>query len=236
MRYKQYLYALSMLILLWPLPPAVPAQEPTPKQNVDIGSFVKEIMIVRIEGKKQVLALWFPVEFFLATAIESDPRQTRASAEREMGFLKPYVTIAVQVNRELPDSTEVYQTEKEVRARAVLKLDNGTEVRPLETMPQMMTAALGAMKAIMSSQGGEDRANTHFLIFPNQTSSGKPLIDENKKDKLTLVLKADSNFREMSFVWRTPFDAVTSIPDCPRCKAGVSAKWTYCPFCGQKLP
>ena len=111
----------------------------------------------------------------------------------------------------------------------------GAEIAPLDKTPPMLTAALAAMKSIITQQGGEDRAHTFFLIFPNKTRTGKAIVDERQKDKLTLFLKADKNFRATAFNWRTPFDAVASAPDCPKCKAGLSAKWTYCPYCGQKI-
>ncbi|MDQ1559532.1 MAG: hypothetical protein QOD32_2592 [Pyrinomonadaceae bacterium] len=214
--------------------PAIVHTHNAAAKAVDLGNLVKEMMVLKIEGKTQHLALWFPFEFFVAAGMD-DGKNTRAGVEGEMSFLKPYVTVAVQVNRDLPDGTNLYQTESEVRARSVLKLDDGAEIAPLDKVPPMLTAALAVMKSVIAQQGGEDRASTFFLIFPNKTKTGKVAVDERQKDKLTLVLKADKNFRETAFTWRTPFDAVTSVPDCPKCKAGLSAKWTYCPYCGQKI-
>lgn len=234
--------AALLLLLLVALPTPLTAQQPTPAAHthnaaakaIDLGGFVKEMMVLKMDGETQHLALWFPFEFFVAAGM-ADGKNTRASVEDDMGFLKPYVTLAVQVNRDLPDGTSLYQTESEVRARAVLKLDDGTEIAPLARTPPMLTAALSAMKSVIAQQGGEDRANTFFMIFPNKTRTGKAVVDERQKDKLTLLLKADKNFRQAAFTWRTPFDAVASVPDCPKCKAGLSAKWTYCPYCGQKI-
>ncbi|HEY9401432.1 MAG TPA: zinc ribbon domain-containing protein [Pyrinomonadaceae bacterium] len=234
--------ATAALLLLAALPTPLRAQQATPPAHthnaaakaVDLGSFVKEMMVLKIEGETQHLALWFPFEFFVAAGM-ADGKTTRSSAEADVAFLKPYVTVAVQVNRDLPDGTSLFQTESEVRSRAVIKLDDGAEIAPLDKTPPMLTAALAAMKAIFAQQGGDDRANTFFLIFPNKTRTGKAIVDERQKDRLTLFLKADKNFRATSFNWRTPFDAVTSVPDCPKCKAGLSAKWTFCPYCGQKI-
>jgi len=233
--------AVAALLLLASLPPASSAQQTAAAHThgaqskaIDLGNFVKEIMALKVEKGVQHLALWLPYEFFIATAM-SDGNSTRAATETDMAALKPYVIIAVQANRDLPDGTTKYQKESEVRVRAVLKLDDGTEIAPLAKMPPTLTEALAAMKAIISQQGGEDGANTFFLIFPNQTKTGKAAVNERQKDKLTLLLKADQSFRETAFTWYTPFDAVTSVPDCPKCKAGLSAKWTYCPYCGQKL-
>ncbi|HEV2800816.1 MAG TPA: zinc ribbon domain-containing protein [Pyrinomonadaceae bacterium] len=236
--------ATALFLLLIGLPANLPAQQTASPpahthsavvtKTVDLGSFVKEIMALKIEGETQHLGLWFPYEFFVAAGM-SDGKTTRASAESDVAFIKPFITIAVQVNRDLPDGTSIYQTESEVRSRAVLKLDDGSEIAPLDKVPPMLTAALAAMKSIIAQQGGEDRASTFFLVFPNKAKTGKPAVDERQRDKLTLLFKADKNFRETVFTWRTPFDAVSSVPDCPKCKAGLSAKWTYCPYCGQKI-
>jgi hypothetical protein len=233
--------AVALLLLVAALPARSTAQQPPAAHThveaskaVDLGSFAKEIVVLKLDSDTQQLALWFPFEFFVAAGM-ADGKNTRASVEDNMSFLKPYVTIAVQVNRDLPDGTTVYQTESEVRTRAVLKLDDGTEIAPLARTPPMLTAALAAMKSVISQQGGEDRESTFFLIFPKKIRGGRSAVDERQKDKLTLLLKADKKFRLATFTWRTPFDAVTSVPDCPKCKAGLSAKWTYCPYCGQKI-
>ena len=49
------------------------------------------------------------------------------------------------------------------------------------------------------------------------------------------MLKADRKFNETIFTWHTPFDATTSVPPCPDCGESVSAKWSFCPWCGKKL-
>ncbi|HEX8129187.1 MAG TPA: zinc ribbon domain-containing protein [Pyrinomonadaceae bacterium] len=231
----------ALLLLLATLPRESPAQQPTPAHThnaaskaADIGSFVKEIMALEIEGETQHTAVWFPFEFFVAAGM-ADGKEMRAAVERNMSLLKPYLIIAVQVNRDLPGGTTLYQTESEVRSRSAIKLDDGTEIAPLTKVPPMVTAALVQMKSIFSQRGGESQANTFFMLFPNKTGTGKLVVDERQRDKLTLLLKASRNFPQTTFTWRTPFDAVTGVPDCPKCKAGLSAKWTYCPYCGQKI-
>ena len=205
------------------------------RQAVDLGAFTKEIMLLNFDGNQQHLVMWLPYEFFLAAGT-ADGTMTRESMEKEVGFLKSYITLFVMSSIERPDGADVYASEAEVRKRAGLKLADGTEVRPLDAVPPKLSAIVAAMKAFMAQQGGADRENMHVLVFPAATSAGKTVVDVTRKDSLHLVLKADARFRETSFTWRTPFDALTAVPDCPRCKAGVSAKWTYCPYCGQKLP
>jgi hypothetical protein len=91
------------------------------------------------------------------------------------------------------------------------------------------------MKVVMASEGDPGGANMHVLVFPTKNKQGQSIVDTAQKDKLTLVLKADRKFNETIFTWHTPFDATTSVPPCPDCGESVSAKWSFCPWCGKKL-
>jgi hypothetical protein len=204
----------------------------TPKVN--IGEFVKEIMNMKMEGGRAELAMWFPYEFYVESSI-AEGGKTREAAEKEMDFIKPYHTIIVLCSIDQPDGSSQYLSEKEAMSRAVLKLRDGKEIQPLDKVPPLVSAAVSAMKAIISSEGDARSANMYILVFPAQTKQGQLIVDTNKKDKLTLVLKDYGKFKETVFVWRTPFDATTSIPPCEKCGEAVSAKWLFCPWCGAKL-
>lgn len=222
-----------MLFALAPL--CARAQQAAPKQGaVDLGAFTKEIMALRFDGQQQQLVMWTPYEFFLAAGM-ADGTTPKESVERELGFLKSFITVFIMSSSDRPDGTSLYATEAETVARAAIRLDDGTEVRPLAVTPPKVTAVVSAMKAFMAAQGGTDRENMHVLVFPATTDKGRTVVDTTRKDKLTLTLKPSPKFAEATFTWRTPFDAMTSVPDCPRCKAGLSAKWSYCPYCGQKI-
>ena len=223
-------------LLLVALPPNWSARvKSIQNPPVDLGAFTKEIMVLDFKDGQDHLAMWLPYEFFVAATL-AEGKTTRAAAERDLDYLKPYITIIVQSSIDQPDGSSVYASEKEMRARTVLKLSDGTEAVPLGQVPPLVSATLAAMKAIIIADGGAGTANMHILVFSALTRKGEKIVDTTRKSSLTLVLKSDSRFKERSFTWRTPFDAVAAAPDCPRCKAGVSAKWSYCPYCGQKLP
>lgn len=226
----------TTVLLLIALPQDLSAQQSvTPHPPVDVGAFTKEIMVMDFRDAQIHLAMWLPYEFFVAATL-NEGKTTRAEAERDLSFLKPYITMIVQSSFDQPDGSSVYASEKEIRARAVLRLADGTDALPLDKVPPLVSATLAAMKAVIGSDGGAGNANMHIIVFSGLTKTGEKVVDTSQRAKLTLVLKADARFKERSFTWRTPFDAVTAVPDCPRCKAGVSAKWSYCPYCGQKLP
>ncbi len=211
------------------------SQEPPPaRPKVNLGSFVKEIMILKMEGNQSQLAMWFPFEFF-AQANLAEGGKSLADAEREVRFLKPFHVIAVQVALDQDDGSKVYSGEKAVRGRASLRLEQGGELKPLDRVPPLVSASVEAMKKMISAEGDAGSANIHVLIFPATTTDRKPVIDTAKKGKLTLVLKSQGPFKETTFAWRTPFDATTPVAPCSRCKEAVSPKWTYCPWCGMNL-
>ena len=222
-------------LLLASIPLNLSAQERVTHKTVDLGAFTKEVMLLDFSDNHMQLGMWLPFEFFVAAAV-SERKMTKTEAEKNLKFLRPYLTLIVQNSLELDDGTSVYADEKEVRARAVLKLSNGVEVNPLVKVPPRITATLAAMKAVISQEGDSGSASMHILVFPAFTPQGEKIVDTSRQDQLTLLLKANPRFKEVSMMWRTPFDATTNVPDCPRCKAGVSAKWSYCPYCGQKLP
>ena len=217
------------------LPVAPRARQSTAKAHPDLGEFTKEIMAVHFDGGQQHLALWTPYEFFLAANL-LDGKHTREEIERDLGFLRSYVIILVSSSISRPDGSDIYATEAEARRRAVLKLSDGAEVVPMADVPPKVAAVIGAMRSFMSAQGGADRENMQVLVFPVTVSPGKIVVDTTRKDSVTLLLKADARFREHAFTWRTPFDAMTTVPACPKCKASMSAKWSYCPYDGTKLP
>lgn len=210
---------------------AVNAQQPA-KPKVDVGSLAKEIMALKFEGDGMQLAMWLPFDFFLAANM--DGQTSRSDVEKELLFLKPYHTVMVQSSFDAPNSATVYESAQQVRGRAVLRLEGGEEIKPLDQVPPMVVQTLEVMRKTLAASQGESGANMHILVFP-ATHDSKPLLDTSKKDKLILVLKSDAHFKETVFTWHTPFDAMSPVPPCPKCKEIVSAKWSYCPWCGNQL-
>ena len=223
------------LLLLFVCSQTLLGQTQHVQHTADLGDFTKEIMIIDFKDGKQYLVMWLPFEFYISAAL-SDGKMSKASAESTMQFLKPFITLAVQAGIDQPDGSTIFATEKELAARAVLRMPDGTEERPVDRIPPSVSGALAAMKAVITADGGKSDAAIHFLVFPAVSKKGTPIIDTKRKEELNLILKADPKFKEKSFTWRTPFDSVVGTMTCEKCKAGLSAKWTYCPYCGQKLP
>lgn len=203
---------------------------PAPRANVDAGAFLREIMAMKISGDRLEMAIWFPYEFFAAAAGTQGEE-----GKREIAVLKPYIVIVAMAQDEDADGTKKPSTENELRERAVLRLSDGSEVKPIDKPPPKILVLLAAMKAGMAAQAGATGENAHILVFPNEVK-GKIVVDVAHKDKLTLVLKAQGAFPEAVFAWRTPFDALSPAAPCAKCKGEMSAKWSFCPWCGTKAP
>jgi hypothetical protein len=235
MRNKGLATVMLMMLFFEATPQALAVrQQSSNRPPADIGAFVKELMAVKIDGTRTQLAIWFPYEFFIEAAL-SQPGSTRAGVEQDVGFMKPYITMIIQCKFENPDGSGLYASEAEVRARAALKMADGTEVSPIDRTPPKIAAMVSALKTIISAEGDAGSANMHILVFPTQNKQGKLIVNTSQKDKLALVLKADRRYPETIFAWHTPFDATANVTMCSRCKEQVSPKWTYCPWCGQKI-
>ena len=239
MKTKIFISLIALLLCLVILHEVLPVraetkQASTPEPAVDLGAFTKEIMQLKMTGDQSELAMWFPFEFYVESSWEKS-NQTREDAEKDVEFIKPYLTIIVQCSLDQADGSSLYSSEKEVRARAVLLLPDGTEIHPLDKVPPTVAATVAAIKALMSAEGDAGGANMHVLVFPSKDKQGNLVVDTKKISKLNLQLKADRKFGNCVFTWRTPFDATTSAPPCQKCKESVSAKWSFCPWCGNKL-
>ena len=218
--------SLPAVSYLW----AESAQKAAPSEKVNLGGFVKEIMCMQLEASHIDMAMWIPLEFYVASAL-NDGKTTREAAEKELAFLKPYLTVFVMSGVDQPDGTQHYAAEDEVRKRAVIRLDDGTEIRPLQTVPPKMVGVIATMKASM----GSSAEKMHCFVYPNQGKDGKPIIDGSQRGKLTMAILGATRADDVIFTWRTPFDAVVKAPPCSKCGETVSAKWLFCPWCGQKL-
>lgn len=211
--------------------PGVAQQAERPPVN--IGTFARELLAVNSNEKQLQFAVWLPYEFFLESAA-MDPGKTRDEIAKEMVGIKPYHTVLVECKADAIDGKFV-QGDAAIRARIVLKLADGSEVSPVQNIPKDVADVASAMKQEMAQAIGETAENMNILFFPATTKDGKPIIDTQKRGTFTLVLKADKTFSEATFSWRTPFDALSTPVACPKCHELLSAKWYFCPWCGQKI-
>ena len=123
--------AFVVLAATWSLTPhVISQQQPAATPNVDVGSFIKELMAVKADGNQIQMAIWFPLEFFEEAGL-AQGGTSRAEVERRLRFLMPYHTIIVIRGWTQDDGSTAYAGQRDVLAAAVLRLDNGEEIAPL---------------------------------------------------------------------------------------------------------
>jgi hypothetical protein len=208
-------------------------EKPIRPPSIDVGAFAKEMMKLKIEGDQTQMGLWFPDEYFIQVGIQEG--RSRERAEKQASFLAPYLTFAVVRSIARKDGPAEYRSEDELRAKVVLQLADGREIAPLKELPPRVSEEIALIKEGMAANGGASMEHASILLFPSRTPDGRSIIDISKRQKLTLVLKADQPFRDTPLVWYTPFDALAPANPCPKCREPLSAKWSYCPWCGAAL-
>lgn len=208
------------------------AQQPV-QPKVDISQFAGEL--AKYSGDKQQIqfALWLPREFMVEAALATDPTKTREEVEKDTAVLQPYVTMILQC-KVLGADGRFTQGEQGIRARARLKLDNGDEVLPIETVPADVAAVVQIIRDEMAAALGERGEDMHIIVFPS-VNKDKPVIEIAKRDRLTLALTADDRFQATTFIWHSPFEALAPNIDCPKCHESLSPQWSFCPWCGEKM-
>ena len=211
----------------------VSAQPWQRRDKIDLSVFIKEIVSIKVSANRAQSAIWLPFEFY----IEANRIQGKSTEqiEKELAPLKPYLVFMVQCSAESPDTSLIYESIGQLHARAILKSKNGSETKPLTKIPKQLSVRLEAIKSLMSQDSPRSAANMHILVFPRKNTAGVAIVNTNTRDKLTLVLNEGALFKKAVFTWRTPFDALTQEVICPRCRENASAKWHYCPWCGNKL-
>jgi len=202
--------------------------------KVDVGKFALEMTQIKMNGTTTEMAIWMPYEFFVAATMADGT--TRQDAEKDLAVLKAYQFITVRCSIDNPDGTSKYTDEKAVFARASLQLADGKTLAPLPDVPPMVKIIIDAMKTMFASEGDAGGKSMHVLVFPAKTPAGKEVVNAATRDSLTLVLNKTANYPRTVFTWHTPIDAVTGEKSCSQCHGAVSAKWQYCPWCGEKLP
>lgn len=202
------------------------------KTKVDMGEFVKEIMVINVSEKQMHSAMWLPFEFNVQAASASG--KSRAQVEKDLEFFKSFLIFMVQSSTQRSDGSIKYATESEMKSRAILQCKDGSIVKPLNTIPPQLSASLEKLKSVMAG-AAKNQSDMHILVFPFKNAKGKNIIEPSKRDKLVLSLRSNGIFDRSNFVWRTPFEAVFEGGYCPACSEKIKAKWYHCPWCGKKL-
>jgi len=217
-------------LVLCLLPFSLGAEEPP----ANVGGFITELMQLQATKGGLQLGLWLPSDFF-AESIYAQGGITRAAAAEQVAILKPYIIVGVASGTNDALGRSTYATEDALRDRTRLINPDGEEIPPLAAVPPRIASTLASFKAAFAASGGAQNENTYFLVFSGTDAHEKMIVDTEKKDRLTILLKKDDAHNEAKFVWLTPFDAITAASPCHQCHEKLSHKWSFCPYCGAKV-
>jgi hypothetical protein len=210
------------------------AEEKKPaRPKADINILMKELMTMKIEDN-QTFGLWMPFEVFVEMGIRPDGTN-REAIEEGIDFLKKYQVIVVGMSLEEKDGTKTYATKQDLEERATLKWATGEEFPLAEKIPPRVAGVAEEFKREFATNQGEFGKNIHVLIFSTTAKDGKTLLSATKRNTLQLGFKESKEFKAVRLDWRTPFDSLTPVPPCTRCEETLSAKWSFCPWCGAKI-
>lgn len=227
-------FAALVIAMLCTVPGSAEDKAPDAKAappKVNVGSMVTEMMKMQLEGNQQQLVMWMPFEFFVACGTAQGDSWEEAS--KAMATFKDYNVVCVMREVTNADGTNTYASADQVQKSTFLRGADGEEVKPLATVPAKVSAMATVMRQSMAAQGGPQAENMRLLFFPRQ-SNGKDIGSANDKGKFVIELQPVDNFEASTITYHTPFDALRPQHVCPHCKESISAKWSFCPWCGTK--
>jgi hypothetical protein len=214
----------SRLIAADPAPTELPAK-------VNLGAMVTELMKMQMEGSEMDLGIWMPFEFFVEAG------QTRGAsakeAEKELSILRPYFILVTCRGNMTINNTYIYATDEEIRKQTTVVLPDGAKLTPIKSVPEDVERIAGRMKDGMSKSAGAEMAAHMSLLFFEIPAASR--VDIADKSTVTVTFAAGNGLRETQLTWHTPFDAMNPPRPCSKCHELVSQKWSYCPYCGEKV-
>lgn len=199
----------------------------------NINEMILDIMRTDLAKDKEGLAMWAPMEFFLAAGSAQAPGVDPKEMAKDLAFLADYTVVMVQAKTSGEDGP-VSLTTAQLRAHATLTNETGQSVAPLADLPPKVESMLSVVRQSLSANGGRD---FRLLVFPAKDAQGKPfLASPIRKGTLSLRVGKAEGFPGMTLSWRTPLSSFVQPVTCAKCGEALQAAWSYCPWCGQTAP
>lgn len=222
-----------LLIVLMLLVSSLSSAQQAGQRTVDFSQFLRELVIVQQHDNQKQLAIWMPYDFFFQISL-AEPDATVESVTRSMADIKGFQIFIIYCYDEDEENGPMVQSTKSLLARAVLQLADGNELQAMETVPEPQQTILEVMKnGLVANMGG--RTNYYKILLFDERGLGNKLVNTATRDSIKLLLKKAERFDEASFIWRTPFEALSDPLPCPECTAKIFAKYLYCPWCGHEM-
>lgn len=200
-----------------------PPKSKRPEMPLEFFNFIKDCFVVNLADGQQQYAAWLPLQAFMRMYATAGGDTTQL--EPKVNDLKPYLMFLVE-NRTCDQfKNPTSKTVESLRSRALLRLPDGTEVKPLDKTPDGMPTTPPTF--------GTLGRHAQLLIFPVEENADLD-GEHSGKGKLQLVLKGNDSFKTSSFTWHLPLELSGAARQCTRCHNDISSKWSFCPYCGTK--
>jgi hypothetical protein len=227
--------AACLLLFAWISLAAAEEKSKPMRPQADASTLIRELGAVKLIGDDQVVAFWVPFEFFVEVSLKPDGSD-RADAERGLDFMKKYQIVVAGIGTHDKSGGVQYVSEKDIRRTVSLKLASGAEFPLIDDVPERVANAVAIFRALFAKNMGEFGNNLQVLVFSSTAKDGKTVLTVSGQKTVVVQFKDIKGMKPIRLEWKTPLDSLNPIPPCARCKESLSAKWSYCPWCGAKIP
>jgi len=201
------------------------------KDKIDLIELTKQSQhIYQAEGK--IVFVWWVSNDYWRVALAQSGQLAPEQIENTMETVRPYIVITVAEATVDDRARTAFKPEEDVRAEVILKDKAGVKYKPLEEddISDDMKTLINAMRPAMTGMIGPLGRNMFFLCFSAQNAKGQDIIQPDKKGSFSVVV-GDKEYK-----FKLPLDATVPKIICPKCKEVCSGTWSFCPWCGAKLP
>ncbi len=205
---------------------------PLAQSKIDVQTLIHETQRMSQSPDELTLVWWVPEQFWRASFAKNAAQMPQAQIEDFLKVIRPYTMVVAVCGTGGPFGGMTYKSASEIRSSIKLRDADGKTYSPLgdEVVDQDTKNFLEMLKPIFKSMIGPLGENMHFVLFPSKSADGPSIADPTKKGSFSVLLAKEE------FKWRLPLDSVLPTKECPTCKEECRGSWSFCPWCGAKLP
>lgn len=226
----QYLQAVILILAL--LPTSAVAQEDKPPP-INIDELIGEIQKSITEPDYTGIVWWVPVEFWEASAEQSNASATQISDQFKP--LRDYIMVIIVAGKIGAFGGITFVEQNKLRAGVFLRDSHKENFRPLELEKVSPDAKILAslMKPILGNALGAFGENVEVFFFSATDSRGQPIGDPRKKGSFSIVLKDIFEEKgESVYTFQLPLNTFSPPKYCPKGGKRMRVDWNYCPWHG----
>ena len=217
--------------------PALLCQVPAQKsRQPDVNAALLEAAKMDVVGDNQAIAFWLPGELLKSIGRATTTSGSGDDIDKVWESLKDYQIFIVHRSYKDADGYERVASKEDLDAAIIIRDAVGHEYPALKssTLPEQTTAILEGFRRGMeqSSKG----MVYMLMVFPAKDAHGHPFMSTTRPDRLTMLMKPQGHLHAETFVWHTPFSALSVPKDCAKCGESLQAAWSFCPYCGTAVP